>query len=1081
MKKYIPHFAVSLMLIAVLSLFLNAAASRSNHTHGLSLLTADMTPALLVKLLPGDTASVPLGINDADIDIKVTGNIAVTTMTLNFYNDQNRNLEGQFIFPLAEGQTIHYFAMDVNGVMHEGAIVEKQKGREVFESVERRRVDPGLLEWSKGNNFSARVFPIPSKGYKKIVVAFQQELQATDKAFVYNLPLGFKTRVKHFGIKAAVSGDAAQPVPMDDNAYMLSFTKPAVNWQAQVEYKDIIPDHAIQFQIPIETKTAPVYIEKVAGTANSYYFYALVHADVKSSKKTGPQKPGIIWDVSGSAAERDRDKELDIIRQYLGQLKNVQVQVMTFSTAIESKKDFNISGGNSADLIAYLKGFEPDGGTQLGCLDLSASDRDEILLFSDGVHNFGERNIKFPKCPVYTFSTGNGADYAMLQYISRSTNGKCINAAALKTEEILPQLTQTGFNFISTTAQGTVSQIYPSIPTPCSGYFGVSGIVEGKSGTVKVNFGNGNTISQSIDVDLSQAQAEEKTIGRIWAQKKIAELELQPEQNEPQITALGRQFSIITRYTSLIVLESLADYVKYKITPPDEKTRKEYDAAITKESKETVKTTQEHADKVAEDFKRIVSWWNTDYKPVYQKVYKDTMINDTLRIDNLGHRRVLRGGTWKDLGYYTGATYTVTVSDANGSTAPSENITSLGYFDSQQQESSSSGSGNGPAMNRPTIQFLEVDEVKRDRETSMSINDGHEDVREYAVSGHRRAGNTVYAPSFGGSGTYSYAWGAKDRKKEDEKEGQSGFDEVKGTMALKTWDSKEPYMKELITAQGDALYKKYIDLKKKYKDMPSFYIDAADYLERANRHSEAVRVLSNLAEIKPDDSRLMRVMAHRLEQWKENKLASITFEEVLKMKPEEPQSYRDLGLAYAENKEYQKATDMLTKVINRNWDERFPEIEALAACEINYLLATSKTSVKLDSLDKRLVKDMPVDIRVLIDWDADNCDIDLWVTDPAGEKCLYSNPLTKAGGRISKDFTQGYGPEEFKLKKALPGKYKVEVHYFNNSQLTLAGPTTIHAQMYTNYGKAGEQRKQITLRLASQKDQEYVGDFEFTR
>jgi hypothetical protein len=35
-------------------------------------------------------------------------------------------------------------------------------------------------------------------------------------------------------------------------------------------------------------------------------------------------------------------------------------------------------------------------------------------------------------------------------------------------------------------------------------------------------------------------------------------------------------------------------------------------------------------------------------------------------------------------------------------------------------------------------------------------------------------------------------------------------------------------------------------------------------------------------------------------------------------------------------------------------------------------------------------------------------------------------------------------------EKALPGKYKIEVHYFSNSQMRLAEPTTIHALMYTN-------------------------------
>jgi tetratricopeptide (TPR) repeat protein len=1068
MKRYTSHLSISILLIALVSIFLKASPPHPRGTS--SLLMADMAPALLVKLLPGDTASVPLGIADADIDIKVTGNIAVTTMSLNFYNDQDRNLEGQFIFPLAEGQAIHYFAMDVNGVMHEGAVVEKQKGREVFEKIERRRVDPGLLEWSKGNNFSARVFPIPSKGYKKIIVAFQQELQASGNAFIYNLPLGFKARVKHFGIKAMVSGDAAQPLPMDDNAYMLAFSKPATNWQSQVEYKNIIPDHAIQFQVPVESKTSPMYIEKVPGTADSYYFYALVKADEKSSPKQNPQKLGIIWDVSGSASERDRDKELDIIKQYVAKLKNVQVQVQTFSVKISERKEFNIAGGNTGELLEYLKGFEPDGATQLGCLDLSASDRDEILLFSDGVHTFGERNIRFPKCPIYTFSTGNGADYSMLQYISRSTNGKFISAAALKTEDILPQLMQTGFNFISSSAQGNISQVYPSIATSCSGYFGIAGIAEGRSGSLKLNFGPGNTISQSIAVNINGAQTTEKTIGRIWAQKKITELELQSEQNKEQITALGKQFSVITRYTSLIVLEGLEDYVQYGITPPDEKTKKEYDERVKQNKEENIKTTKTHADQVADDFKKVVSWWDTNYKPVYLNPTPKPAKRGGAALDSAGNHIYMDNdadGVADSISVHNSGVGNVRREETvSTEVLRSQNITSTGGSSTHVANPVTLEEESVPASGAASSPPAAYDEVSRL---------GYFDGRSGNANGDPESRNYRDVSNF----TYAFV----NAKKEGGDKGKSVNDiaTLKGSMALKTWDSKEPYMAELKTASGDALYKKYLSVKSKYKDMPSFYIDVADYFEKANRHEEAIRIISNLAEIRPDDSRLMRVLAHRLQQWKENKLATSVFEEVLKMKPEEPQSYRDLGLAYAESREYQKAVDMLSKVVNGKWDSRFPEIEALTACEINYLASISKTKLNMDSLDKRLIKDMPIDIRVVIDWDADNCDIDLWVTDPSGEKCFYSHALTQAGGRISRDFTRGYGPEEFKLKKALPGKYKVEINYYGSSQLTLAGPTTIHAQMFTNYGKPNEQRKEIALRLATQKDVVYVGDFEFTK
>jgi uncharacterized protein YfaP (DUF2135 family) len=53
---------------------------------------------------------------------------------------------------------------------------------------------------------------------------------------------------------------------------------------------------------------------------------------------------------------------------------------------------------------------------------------------------------------------------------------------------------------------------------------------------------------------------------------------------------------------------------------------------------------------------------------------------------------------------------------------------------------------------------------------------------------------------------------------------------------------------------------------------------------------------------------------------------------------------------------------------------------------------------------------MPLDLRVVLSWDADNSDMDLWVTDPNGERAYYGNRLTYQGGRMSQDFTGGYGP-----------------------------------------------------------------------
>lgn len=62
-------------------------------------------------------------------------------------------------------------------------------------------------------------------------------------------------------------------------------------------------------------------------------------------------------------------------------------------------------------------------------------------------------------------------------------------------------------------------------------------------------------------------------------------------------------------------------------------------------------------------------------------------------------------------------------------------------------------------------------------------------------------------------------------------------------------------------------------------------------------------------------------------------------------------------------------------------------------------------------------------------WDTDMTDIDLHVIEPSGEKAYYGNRRTEIGGQVSRDFTQGYGPEEYTLRAACTGNYKVSAKY----------------------------------------------------
>ncbi|CAF4207262.1 unnamed protein product, partial [Rotaria sordida] len=60
-----------------------------------------------------------------------------------------------------------------------------------------------------------------------------------------------------------------------------------------------------------------------------------------------------------------------------------------------------------------------------------------------------------------------------------------------------------------------------------------------------------------------------------------------------------------------------------------------------------------------------------------------------------------------------------------------------------------------------------------------------------------------------------------------------------------------------------------------------------------------------------------------------------------------------------------------------------------------------------------------------------------------GEECYYSHKDTVISGMISRDFTQGYGPEEYFVRKVVKGTYIVRAKYFANHQQSLTGTRTI--------------------------------------
>ena len=305
------------------------------------------------------------------------------------------------------------------------------------------------------------------------------------------------------------------------------------------------------------------------------------------------------------------------------------------------------------------------------------------------------------------------------------------------------------------------------------------------------------------------------------------------------------------------------------------------------------------------------------------------------------------------------------------------------------------------------------------------------------------------------------------------------------TIAIKPWSPDTPYLSKL--RKADAPYAVYLAKRTDYATSPAFFLDCGDFFLARGDRALGLRVLSNLLELGLDDPALMRMYAWRLRQAGELDAAIDVLERVLTMRADEPQSHRDLALALAERWEQTaraidltRAMDLLYAVIEQEW-ERFPEIELIALMELNRMIARARERdlAPPERIDPRLVRLLDLDLRISMSWDLDLTDVDLHVFEPNGEHAYYGQNESSGGGLVSRDFIQGYGPEEYVRRRAQPGVYTIKAHYYGSHQQDIAGACTVIVEVTLDFGRPNEQRQVITLRLDHPSSEVVVGEVTF--
>ncbi|UIR55217.1 hypothetical protein LZQ00_13165 [Sphingobacterium sp. SRCM116780] len=954
-------------------------------------------PSLKISNDPKGQAKV--GLQNLDIQVDIFGNIAKTTMTMTFHNDENRDLEGTLTFPMPEGVSVTGYAFDINGKLRQAVAVDKNKGTEIFESIESRRVDPGLLERVEGNNFKTRIYPLPAKGQRTISITYEENLQFhATTGFQYNLPLAYKQAIAQFKLQVNVYQSDKKPTFVSNPDASLSFSEENHMYQASINKTNFIPEKSLSIILPKQVNKNKILTQ--VNQDQSFYFLSNVFLEAPSKTKTWKNKIGIIWDNSLSAKDKDIQKELDLLDRIIQQKKDLTIELGLLNINYVKAKTFQIEQGNWTALKDYLLAITYDGGTDFSQLNEQVLQADEYLFFTEGLSTFGSNQVAIRK-PIYCISSSAIADYSTLQAISKKTGGKTINLLKTNPADAVEQLGSENLKFLGIKEAMDFSEIYPAANTEVHEHIAITGL--GKNKNLKqmtLQFGYGNQVTKEVKVDVNYQQ-NELDVHKIWAQQKIAALDVDYNQNKEQIEELGKQFGIVTRNTSLIVLETASDYVRYDIAPPAELLA-EYNS-LKKErntlQEERVNDLLAQAELSVEQLK---IWWNTDFSP--KKHYpKPKKIIDEIAVEEM--RPV--------------ADYTPPV--ANSQATEKESIS----MDAKKMESSDA------------LQEVVVTGTLQGKVAGVSI------ANENTAINNASSRAKITIPEI----------------KED-----------------------NVYLQALEKSAHP--YQTYLELRPAYLGTPTFYFDVANFFYRKGMKDKALLVLSSLADLQIENADLFKTLAYKLKQWEQYKSEQYISKKILDWRPMDPQSHRDYALALQDNHHYQEAFEQLYSILTQSYSpeaaNRDDGIEEIIVMELNNLLKLNKAAINANHTSKKLIADLPVDIRVVINWNSRNTDIDLWVTDPRDEKCFYSNNSTAIGGRLSNDFTGGYGPEQFLLKKAVKGKYKIEVDFYNNSELTLAGPAAVMAEIYLYYSSGRQERKIITIYLDKDKERNVtIGTFDF--
>ena len=543
----------------------------------------------------------PITVSKHHFAVTIKDGVATTVLETVFHNPNPRILEGTYLFPLPKGASVSQFSMWIDGKEMRGELLDSKKARDLYISIVRRMIDPGLLEFVGRETFKMRIFPIPARGDKRIKLSYQQILPVDGNLMRYVYPL---TTVGNG--REDTLGELSFQVNISSKIPIKSVFSPShkvkiakENHQASITFsqRQVHPDKDFTLYLSRSDKKIDLSFIPFRKKTSKGYFLLMLTPKVKVTRQEQNFKDVVfVFDTSGSMVGEKIQQARAALKYCLNSLHpRDRFNIIPFSTEARPYKDQLLPAGKDNIKLA-LEFIEEEiyarGGTNIEealtyALEMAPKNGNRpymVVFLTDGKPTIGasdpEAIIKTVKknslanLRLFTFGVGDQLNTKLLDRLAEENNGTREYVAAKEDIEIKissffdkissPVLSEIKVKFPS--ADGIrITEVYPrAFPDLFKGaqltmlgrYSGngdqalkVSGILAGKPAEFV------------YEVSFPEAAQDNNQIPRLWAIRKIGymldQIRLNGESSElkKEVVRLAKKFGIVTPYTSYLVLE----------------------------------------------------------------------------------------------------------------------------------------------------------------------------------------------------------------------------------------------------------------------------------------------------------------------------------------------------------------------------------------------------------------------------------------------------------------------------------------------------------------------------------------------